>query len=411
MLPFHPLASIFPMMEGAEFDALVEDIKANGLREPATVFEGTIIDGRNRARACEKAGVDLKTEPLPPWDTANPRQFIISQNLHRRHLSASQISMVVASLALKPKGRPKKASNDAISEEQAAKKYGISEKHLQRAKHVRAHATPELIEAVEQDRISVDVAYKLASQPPEVQLKAVNEPDKAGHVEKQQRRADNEAALAKKIVGLPNKRYGVILADPEWRFIPWSEETGMDRSAANHYAASVLEQIKSRDVASISADDCVLFLWSTAPMLPQALEVLVAWGFEYKSHFVWLKNNVGTGYWTRSVHELLLIGTKGEVPGPAPGTQWESAWDADVAEHSRKPDQAYDLIEQYFPNLPKIELNARPPRREGWDVWGAEAPLDMGADCPNEPDAHGCPIEGDGDLIEVGDGHGLGLKT
>jgi N6-adenosine-specific RNA methylase IME4 len=74
----------------------------------------------------------------------------------------------------------------------------------------------------------------------------------------------------------------------------------MDRAADNHYPTSCTEVIAARDVASIAADGCVLFLWATAPMLPQALEVLTAWGFEYRSHVVWVKDHIGTGYWFRT---------------------------------------------------------------------------------------------------------------
>jgi N6-adenosine-specific RNA methylase IME4 len=195
---------------------------------------------------------------------------------------------------------------------------------------------------------------------------------------KKQRRAAHEEALATQIRALPSKRFGLIFADPEWEFVPYSEETGSDRSAANHYATSTLADIKARDVPSIAADDCVLALCATVPMLPQALEVMQAWGFEYRSHCVWLKSKVSTGYWFRNVHELLLIGVKGDVPAPAPGEQWESAFDADTREHSEKPEEMYRMLEQYFPTLPKIELNAR-ARRDGWDVWGAEAPAEEAA--------------------------------
>lgn len=189
-------------------------------------------------------------------------------------------------------------------------------------------------------------------------------------------RTAHEDALAHQIRSLPTKRFGLILADPEWKFVPWNEETGSDRMASNHYATSVLSDIKKRDVPSIAADDCVLALWATVPMLPQALEVMEAWGFEYRSHCVWLKNKMGMGYWFRNVHELLLIGVKGDVPAPAPGTQWESAFDADVGEHSEKPEEAYQMLEQYFPTLPRIELNSRKVR-PGWAHWGAEAPVDL----------------------------------
>lgn len=191
--------------------------------------------------------------------------------------------------------------------------------------------------------------------------------------EKKARRQQRVLALSVKIAALPDRRYGVILADPEWRFEPFSRETGMDRAADNHYPTSPLEVIKQRDVASIAADDCVLFLWATVPMLPQALEVMAAWRFAYKSSFVWVKDRIGTGYWNRNKHELLLVGTRGKVPAPAMGTQWPSVIEAPVGAHSAKPEKALEMIEAYFPTLPKIELNRRGAPRVGWDAWGNEA--------------------------------------
>lgn len=187
------------------------------------------------------------------------------------------------------------------------------------------------------------------------------------------KRARREQALARKIMALPDKRYGGIVADPEWRFEPWSRLTGMDRAADNHYPTSVTEVIKTRDVPSIAAPDCVLFLWATIPMLPHALAVMEAWGFEYRSHYAWAKDKFGTGFWNREQHELLLIGVKGNIPAPAMGTQWPSVISAPRMAHSQKPDIFLEMIEKYYPNLPKIELNRRGPAREGWDAWGNEA--------------------------------------
>jgi N6-adenosine-specific RNA methylase IME4 len=191
--------------------------------------------------------------------------------------------------------------------------------------------------------------------------------------EKRSRREEREIALAAQQRALPDKRFGVILADPEWRFEPWSRETGMDRAADNHYPTSELTEIAARDVARIAADDSVLFLWATAPMLDDALQVMAEWGFEYKTCLIWVKDRVGTGYWVRNAHEHLLIGTRGDPPAPAPGQQWASVIRAPASEHSVKPTIVYEMIEGYFPNLPKIELNAR-AAREGWSAWGKEAP-------------------------------------
>lgn len=186
---------------------------------------------------------------------------------------------------------------------------------------------------------------------------------------KRAKRAARERDLGEKIEALPDARFGVILADPPWRFDPYSDETGMDRAAENHYPTMRTGAIAALEVPA--ADDCVLFLWATAPMLPAALEVMRAWGFEYKSHFVWVKDRLGTGYWTRNKHELLLIGTRGKVPAPAMGDQYESAISAPVGKHSAKPECFREIIEDMFPTLPRVELFAREPR-SGWSAWGNE---------------------------------------
>lgn len=192
--------------------------------------------------------------------------------------------------------------------------------------------------------------------------------------EKKRRREQREVALGAVQCALPEQKFGIIYADPEWRFEPYSRDSGMDRAADNHYPTSVTEAICARPVASIAAKDCVLFLWATVPMLPDALKVMAAWGFTYKSHCIWTKDKIGTGYWFRNAHELLLVGTKGNIPAPAMGTQFPSTIEGRVTKHSAKPECFYELIEQYFPSLPKIELNAR-AARDGWTSWGNEAPV------------------------------------
>lgn len=191
--------------------------------------------------------------------------------------------------------------------------------------------------------------------------------------EKKARRVEREVVLAEKIKALPDEKFGVILADPEWEWESYSAETGMDRAAANHYPTSPTEEIVKRDVPGIAAKDCVLFLWATAPRLLDAIKVMEEWGFTYKSQFVWVKDKQGTGYWNRNRHELLLVGTKGDIPAPAMGEQWDSVIEAPVGEHSAKPEKSLELIESYYPNIPKIELNRRGPARPGWIAWGNEA--------------------------------------
>ncbi len=188
--------------------------------------------------------------------------------------------------------------------------------------------------------------------------------------DKKERRAEREHSLGAKQIALPQRAYGVIYADPPWRFTPFSNETGMDRAADNHYPTMEITEITQ--LAVPAAPDCVLFLWATVPMLPEALSVMSAWGFTYKSQFVWVKDKPGTGFWTLNQHELLLIGTQGNVPAPAPGEQYASAITAPRGQHSTKPFAFREMIETMFPTLPRIELFAR-ENFAGWDAWGNEA--------------------------------------
>jgi N6-adenosine-specific RNA methylase IME4 len=195
---------------------------------------------------------------------------------------------------------------------------------------------------------------------------------------RERREADLGDRIAAGNLTLPQKRYGLILADPEWKFGTWSPK-GLDRAADNHYATSETAKIAKRPVYEIADKNCLLLLWATAPMLPAALFVMQQWGFKYKAHAIWEKRRRGdargSGYWFTGEHELLLIGTRGHVPAPAPGDQWRSVIPADWRGHSVKPDWAHEWAEQFFPHVPKIELNAR-RARPGWDRWGGEAPTD-----------------------------------
>lgn len=284
--------------------------------------------------------------------------------------------------AEKAAGRLRRGPDKSTGEEQIPRvkleELGIDRKLSARSQRVGGIAERAFEAMVERTR------QRIADGAQRTQFDLSNE-------DKKIKRAEREAELAAQQRALPNRKYGVILADPEWEFEVWSEDTGNNRAAANHYPTSSTDKIAARPVIEIAADDCVLFLWATAPKLPDAMRVLDAWGFRYVTHAIWVKNQIGTGYWFRNKHEILLIGKRGNPPKPANGTQFESAILSPRQEHSRKPDWQYEIIERYFPNLPKIELNAR-RARDGWDAWGLEAPTT----------ADGTPIDHDeaGEIIE-----------
>jgi len=195
---------------------------------------------------------------------------------------------------------------------------------------------------------------------------------------KQQARATREFLLGQKILHAPAHKMAVIVEDFEWDHVTWSDK-GRDRAADNHYIvardAHTAEEIiaRTKDRFECAADDCVLWMWSTVQHLAVAIDVMRLRGFDYKSHYAWGKDSISLGYWGRNKHEILLIGVRGNIPCPAPGTQWESLILAPKGKHSAKPETFLEMIEQYFPTLPKIELNRRGPKRGGWDAWGNES--------------------------------------
>jgi len=171
-LDFHPIANIFPLIDGPEFEALVKDIRDHGQREPITLYEGKILDGRNRYRACDAAGVDAWLET---FSSPDPVAFVISKNIARRHLDASQRAMVAAKLATLKEGRPGKAANlrSTPSAAEAAAMLNVSTRTVEVARVVRREGVPELQAAVESGAVSVAAAAEVSRLPEDEQRKTV----------------------------------------------------------------------------------------------------------------------------------------------------------------------------------------------------------------------------------------------
>lgn len=177
------------------------------------------------------------------------------------------------------------------------------------------------------------------------------------------------------------RRYGVIYADPPWHFRNWSAK-GTGRNAVSHYDCMSFADLAALPVADLSADNSVLFLWATDPLLPRALELIDAWGFVYKTvGFYWVKTNTkatsnedfftGLGYWTRANPEQCLLATRGK---PSRKSKDVRRLIVDRRrEHSRKPDQVRDRIERLVEG-PYVELFAR-ETKPGWDCWGDQLAL------------------------------------
>lgn len=169
---------------------------------------------------------------------------------------------------------------------------------------------------------------------------------------------------------LPSNRYSLILADPPWRY-DFSNTSG--RAVEQHYPTMDLDSICALDVRALAEENAVLFLWATSPKLPEALRVVEAWGFKYKTSAIWRKSGLGMGYYFRIDHELLLVATVGEPGVPLSEHRVSSVIDAEKSAHSVKPELFREILERMYPAARRIELFSRSARR-GWDAWGNEAP-------------------------------------
>lgn len=384
----HAIADIFPLIEDAEFAKLMADVEAFGVREPIWLFEGKILDGRNRYRAAKAAGVSAQFRQFD-GDAEKALDFVWSLNRTRRHLSASQAAMADAErnklqnsyAALREAAKQRQI---ATLKQNASVPEQIPERKVNPEPQVKkgeGDTRKKRAQVAGTNEKYIDLADKLVEERPDLAKEVKQGKKTLSQVSKELKReaaVKTGANISAKNKELPagERKYGVIYADPPWSFETWSGE-GKDRAAENHYPTMTQEQIEAMEVSRLAADDCVLFMWAVMPQLPEALAVIKAWGFEYKTAgFVWGKTNkdgetpsTGMGYWTRANAEICLLATRGKP----------QRIHADVnqlvlsprMEHSKKPAEVAARIERLVPG-PYLEMFARSPR-DGWDVWGNQA--------------------------------------
>ena len=174
-------------------------------------------------------------------------------------------------------------------------------------------------------------------------------------------------------------KFGTILADPPWRFANRTGKMAPEHHRLSRYGTLTTDEISALPVSSIAAPVAHLYLWVPNALLPEGLQVLSAWGFEYKTNLVWHKlrkdggsDGRGVGFYFRNVTELLLFGIRGKNARTLPpGRRQVNYLGTRKREHSRKPDEQYEIIEACSPG-PRLEMFAR-GKRSGWVSWGDEA--------------------------------------
>lgn len=376
-LTAHPVAALFPMLEGADYEALKADIRQNGQLQPIVIHpeDGSIIDGRNRYRACIELGLEPRFET---WaGSGSVVEAALSLNLHRRHMNSSQRAMVALEvlplMAQEARARQKNAGRnhgrgkvpeqipEAITSrgearEQAAKIANTNPRYVSDAAKI-AQEAPQLAQAIKAGALTITEAKR-----------ALKEQEREG------RRLDNAAKVATSTAqGLPIEaalgRFSTILIDPPW---DWGDEGDGDQlgRARPDYATMALEDIAALPVGQLAAGDAHLYLWITNRSLFKGAALIESWGFRYITAITWGKPTYGLGNYYRGQTEHLLFGVRGSLPLQRKDAGTLLLAPRGPGGHSSKPAEVYSLIESASPG-PHLELFAR-ETRAGWYSWGED---------------------------------------
>ena len=367
---FHPVSALLPEMSATEFDALVEDIRVNGVLVPVTTYHGEIVDGRHRWRACERLGIDC---PTMEWDGSGSLvEYVVSLNLRRRHLTEGQKAVlaldVLPLLAAEAKERQRASGGDRKSVEatcpqpitpkarapqsrdKAAAVVGVSGRTVARVQALAeaAKTSPAAKAAFDEVRAGTMTANEGAA------------------VLKQEKRAALPDELRRAPLPMPGGRFRVLVLDPPWKYEKRAED--ITHRGRCPYPDMAVDEIAALPVREKMEDDAVVWLWTTNSFMREAYQLADCWGLEVKTILTWAKDRMGTGDWLRGKTEHCLLCTKGRPVVTL--TNQTTLLSGPLREHSRKPDEFFALVESLCPGS-KLEFFAR-EARPGWRAWGAE---------------------------------------
>lgn len=376
---FNPLTAThaaLPNHTEAEFEAMKEDINRYGQLVPILMKGKQVVDGRARLKICKALGLKPITYDL--GSAANDAAWAVSTNLYRRHLTTGQRAIFAEQLASLTKGSNQHTAKAACSRKEAAKRMGVSEDSIDRARKVKKEGSSKLVEMVSKGKVSLDAAAKLVKDFPnpheqdEILVKGVARVKRDQHkkevvdlkrAEAQKLGENNVAALA-----TLRGKYSVIYADPPWDYGGNNKGSFCDPSV--HYPLMSTTEIMALPVKDCLMEDAALYLWVPSCLLKDGIAVLEAWGFNYVSSMVWCKNRAVMSLGpTKTAHEMLLIGRRGTTlhETKARLNSWISA---KATTHSKKPAIFATMLDALYPDLPKLEMFARAPRGKDWSVFG-----------------------------------------
>lgn len=360
---FHESTNIFPTITGDEFAALLGDIKKQGLQEPIILHpDGSILDGRARYQVCQKLEIGPK---FRTWrGRGSVLNLVLSLNLCRRHLSASQRAALAVELL-------PRFEAEARERQRGGRGGRLLPPNLGEAKGESADKAGALVQVAHG---YVAEAKRLKERSPDLFRKV-----RAGEMTlseakleiKESIREDMRQANRKLVRGtrpLPTReKYQTIVIDPPWDY----EGSGFRncRVPSVPYATMTIDEIAALPVGDLAEANAHLYLWTTNLFLPKSFALLEPWGFRYATLLTWTKPQPVLSHYFLSRTEHIIFGVKGSLPLARRDAE-NHIIGGRPKMHSTKPDAFYQLVESCSPG-PWLELFAR-RSRPGWVAWGAE---------------------------------------
>lgn len=391
----HPAAALFPMINATKWPAFVDDIRENGQREKIVrvLVDGlwVILDGRNRLSACLEIGVEPKFREFgeESSDGDDPIAFVTSVNVQRRHLDETELAYIGLELVPMYEKQAKERQRAGVTAtlregdkgtaaEHAARAVGISARSMESALRVKRDADPELLEASrDRGQMAVSAAAELAKLPKDKQREQLAKADgrkitlgKARSIVNQERKRDVVRSINEQQVDtMPEGPFRLIVCDWPWLYDNSDQHEG-SRGHIPYPGMSTDEALAMAPKLDELAheDGCILGFWTTNAFMPDAVRIVEAWGFTWRTIRTWDKGRDGIGTWCRSRTEHLIIAERGDVEHTL--NEVSTLIAEARREHSRKPEEPMAAFEKHCPG-PMLEMFAREPR-SGWARWGAE---------------------------------------
>ena len=362
--------TLIPPLTGEEYHGLEESILKDGCRDALVLWDDTIIDGHNRYEICTKHNIPFDTVQMDFDNREDAISWIIMNQFGRRNLPAYERARLALRLKsyFTDKAKEKEFERKTTcqksdksfmptvdTKKELAKVAGVSHDTIAKVEKIEKQATPEVKEQLRTGEMSINQAYKSIKREELLQKREdaiqeqIERPKTTNHID----------------IFTTENKYRVIYADPPWSYND-KQNIEVLGGAEKHYTTMPLQDIC--DLPVPAEDNAVLFMWVTSPLLEDGFKVINAWGFKYKSSFVWDKIAHNMGHYNSVRHEFLLIATKGSCTPDVPKL-FDSVVSIERTEHSRKPKEFRDMIDTLYPSGGRLEMFAR-EAPEGWDVWG-----------------------------------------